>query len=342
MLLTFIVITWVLYGVIMLAPLDIRVDLYMPNPRPNSPEVQARMQQQIIERYHFDEPFINQYLYWLVNLLKGDWGYSPLLKNNVLTEILYRTPITLELLMYCMLLYIPLGLIVGVNAAFKREKLPDLAFRLFAFISSAVPDFILSIILLAIFYVNLHWFAPERVSLTNNLIIKSPEFIQYTHFVTIDGFLNNRPEISLDAFRHLAMPVFILFIAQWATLSRITRSATIEELDKDYINAARARGLSEKQLVWKHAFKNALGPALNSSGLSAAALVTNVFVVERIFNLNGVSEMISKYGPLLPDYAAVLGFGVYSILLVELVMLVLDILQAILLPRSREDTIAND
>jgi len=341
---TFIIITLVLYGVIMLAPLETRIDLYMPNSQnlSTNPQAQERLRQQIIERYHFDEPFINQYFYWLVNLFQGNWGYSPILKNSVLPEILYRTPVTLELLMYCLLLYIPLGLIAGVNAAFKREKLSDLAFRLSAFIGSAVPDFIMSIVLLAVFYVNLHWFAPERVSITNNLVIKSADFIQYTGFVTIDGFLNNRADISLDAFRHLVMPVFTLFIAQWAMLGRITRNTTIEEMNQDYINAARARGLSEKQLVWKHAFKNALGPALNSSALTTAILITNVFVVERIFNLNGVSEMISMFGPMVPDSAAVLGFGIYCIILVEIVMLVLDILQAILLPRSREEMVNNE
>ena len=340
---TFIIITMVLYGVIMLAPLETRINLYMPNTRTNlSAEAEARFQAQIVERYHLDEPYINQYVYWLNGLLHGNWGYSPILKNGVLPEILYRTPVTLELLFYCMLLYIPLGVVAGVTSAFKREKLQDVLFRAFAFIGSAIPDFILSILLLATLYVNRGWFAPERLSVLNNIYIKSAEYTAYTGFVTIDGFLNNRADISLDAFRHLVMPVFTLFIAQWATLGRITRNTTIEELNKDYINAARARGLSEKQLVWRHAFKNALGPALNSSALTSAALITNVFVVERVFNLNGVSEMIGMFGPMVPDAAAVLGFGVYCVILVQLLMFILDLLQAILLPRTREGTISND
>jgi len=340
---TFIIITMVLYAIIMMAPLETRINLYMPNTRTMlSPEAEERFQAQIVERYHLDEPYINQYVYWLSGILHGNWGYSPILNNGVLPEILYRTPVTLELLFYCMLLYIPLGLISGVTAAFKREKPRDILFRVCAFIGSAIPDFILSILLLATLYVNRGWFAPERLSVLNNLYIKSAEYTSYTGFVTIDGFLNNRADISLDAFRHLAMPVFTLFIAQWATLGRVTRSTTIEELNQDYVNAARARGLSEKQLVWKHAFKNALGPSLNSSALTSAALITNVFVVERVFNLNGVSEMIGMFGPMVPDAAAVLGFGVYCVILVQLLMFILDLLQAILLPRSREGTISND
>lgn len=340
---TFIIITMVLYGIIMLAPVETRIELYMPNSRmiDMDPEIEARFKQQVIERYHLDEPYLNQYIYWLTNFLKGNWGYSPILHNYVLPEIMQRTPATLELLFYCILLYIPLGLLNGVNAAFRKEKGADYLFRFFAFAGSAIPDFILSIILLAIFYINLGWFGPERLSIQNNLIAKSASFISYTGFLTVDGFLNHRADISLDAFRHLAMPVFTLFIAQWATLGRITRNTTIEEMNKDYINAARARGLSEKQIVWHHAFQNALGPALNSSALSAAMLITNVFVVELIFNINGVSEMISMLGPMVPDAAAVLGFGVYCVILVLLLMLILDILQAVLLPRTRKGTIEN-
>jgi ABC-type dipeptide/oligopeptide/nickel transport system permease component len=340
---TFILITMVLYGVIMLAPVESRIDLYMPNsPKISSdPVLMERIKQQIIKRYHLDEPYLNQYVFWLSNLLKGNWGYSPVLNNNVLPELLNRTPATLELLFYCMLLYIPLGLIAGVQAAYKREKGPDYLFRFSAFIGAAIPDFILSIILLAILYVNKGWFAPERLNVQNNLIVHSADFINYTGFLTIDGFLNQRADISLDAFRHLVMPVFTLGIAQWATLGRITRNSTIEEMNKDYANAARARGLSEKQIVWKHAFRNALGPALNSSALSTAMLITNVFVVERIFNINGISEMISMFGPMVPDAAAVLGFGVYCIILVLLLMFILDLLQALLLPRVREGTIEN-
>lgn len=341
---SFLIITMVLYGVIMLAPFETRVSLYMPQSSmlDRRPELKEKFRQQVIDRYHFDEPYLKQYAFWLTNLFQGNWGYSPILNNDVLTEIVNRTPVTLELLFYSMLVYIPFGLMVGVQAAYKREKLPDYSFRLFAFIGLAIPDFILSIILLAVFYVKLGMFPPERLSILNNLVIKSADFINYTGFVTIDGILNNRADITLDAFRHMVLPAITLVIAQWATLGRITRNTTIEEMNKDYVNAARARGISEKRLVWNHAFRNALGPALNSSAISSAALITNVFVVERLFNLNGVSEMIAMFGPMVPDSAAVLGFGVYCVILVQLLMFILDILQAILLPRTRKGTLTNE
>lgn len=324
-------ITLTLYGVIMLAPLDSRIQLYMPNSQglDRNPDAYMRMRERIIEKYHLDESFPVQYFYWIQSVVSGDWGYSPVLGNDVLPELIRRTPVTLEIVIYSMLLQIPLGLISGVVAARRRERMPDMVFRTFAFIATSLPDFILAIVLMAFFYVGLGEFGPNRLSISNHLLIQTEDFILYTGMLT------------LDALRHLAMPVFTLSIVHWATLGRITRAIVIEEMVKDYITAARARGLSEKKVVWNHAFQNALGPALNSSALSATVLVTGVFIVERIFNFNGVSELITKFGPFVPDSAAVLGFGIYSVILVLIIMFVLDLLQTILVSQTREGIISN-
>lgn len=336
-------ITLTLYGVIMLAPLDSRIQLYMPNSQglDRNPDAYMRMRERIIEKYHLDESFPVQYFYWIQSVISGDWGYNPALGNDVLPELIRRTPVTLEIVIYSMLLQIPLGLISGVVAARRRERMPDMVFRTFAFIATSLPDFILAIVLMAIFYVSLGWFGPDRLSISNHLLIQTEDFILYTGMLTLDALLNLKPDIALDALRHLAMPVFTLSIVHWATLGRITRVIVIEEMVKDYITAARARGLSEKKVVWNHAFQNALGPALNSSALSATVLVTGVFIVERIFNFKGVSELITKFGSFVPDSAAVLGFGIYSVILVLIIMFVLDLLQTILVPQTREGIISN-
>ena len=148
--------------------------------------------------------------------------------------------------------------------------------------------------------------------------------------------------MTLDALRHLVLPVMVLGISHWATLARLTRAEVIEELDKDYITAAYARGVDTKGVVWQHAFRNALAPALNSSGLSAAALVTSVFVVERIFNLKGVSLLLIYQGTIVPDASAILGFAVYAVILVLAIMFVLDLLQALLLPETGSEMLYDD
>jgi peptide/nickel transport system permease protein len=143
--------------------------------------------------------------------------------------------------------------------------------------------------MMAFFYINLHWFAPERISSAHSLFIKSDDFRQVTGLLTIDGLLNGRPDITLDALRHLAMPVITLAVAQWATLGRITRASMVEELHLDYVTAARARGVPESRVVWTHMFRNVISPAFASSMVSAASLMTGIFVIEIIFNYPGVS-----------------------------------------------------
>jgi ABC-type dipeptide/oligopeptide/nickel transport system permease component len=193
---------------------------------------------------------------------------------------------------------------------------------------------ILALILLAIFYVNLYWFAPERTAWLS-ACGKSDKFHTITGLLTIDGVLNGRPDITLDALRHLVLPVVTLAFAHWATLARITRTTMIEELAQDYVTAAKARGIPEMNIMWRHALPNAIAPALTSSLLAAASLITGVFVVEIIFNFKGVSELAVKSMQFIPDAPAALGFCLYSVIVVLLLMFTLDLLQAIVDPRLR-------
>ncbi|MEW5870271.1 MAG: ABC transporter permease [Chloroflexota bacterium] len=339
--LTMLVTTMLLYGFAMLTPPEIRATLYFgagADPNRLSPERIEIIREAIIRQYHLRDPFLVQYAIWAGDLLQGEWGWSPLMHDFVLAALLRRTPVTAELTIYSLLFFIPLGLVSGVLAGTKKDRLPDYRFRLAAFVFTSLPIFILSLVLMSIFYVALNWFPPERISLKNSQVIRSEEFHTFTGLLTIDGLLNNRPDISVDAARHLVLPVLALSLLHWATLGRVTRSSVIEEEQKDYILAGRARGIPERVIIWKHTLRNAITPALTSSALSAASLFTGVFVIEVIFSLKGISELvILSMGPYVtPDLPLVLGFAIYSILIVLLIMLFLDIIQAIFDPRIRE------
>ena len=336
MALTFIVITAVLYGVMMLAPPEARAALYLPRGGQSSSLNQLNT---IIQEYGLDDPYPVQYTRWLVNIVQGDWGWSPALRDYVLHALLRRTPVTAELTLWSVLLFIPLGIVSGAVAAWQRGRIVDHSFRVSAFIATSIPPFVLGLMLLAIFYVGLRWFPMGRLSLPNDLLVKSPAFKTCTGLLTIDGLLNSRPDISVDALRHLVLPVFTLSLTHWATLGRVTRAAMFEEMGKDYITTARGKGLSQRKTVWRHALHNAMLPALSSSALSAASLVTGVFVVEVIFSLPGVSEPLGAstvyYGILMPDIPATMGFAVYGVLLVLPLMLILDVIQSFIDPRVR-------
>lgn len=340
---TILIITAVLYGFVMLTPPDVRASLYLPpNTSPYMTEERLEaLTNRIIAKYHLNDPFYVQYTLWLVKTIEGDWGWSPYLEEPVLTALLRRTPATGELAFYSFIFIMPFGLLSGVLAGRSANLALDRRFRLTAFVATSLPLFILALVLLSVFYVGLRWFPPERLGLSNSLDINSPTFATYTGFLTIDGLLNKRPDISLDAARHLVLPVITLSLAHWATLGRVTRAVMIEELHKEYVMAGRARGLPEKSIIWKHIFRNIISPALTSSMLSAASLFTGVFTVEVIFNFNGISEVAVSGLIGVPDSSPIMGFAIYSVMVVLFFMLVLDLAQAILDPRVREGMLHN-
>lgn len=321
----------------MLTPAETRATLYMPknlSPRVTEEQYQ-KLLEKIIERHHLNDPYPVQYISWVANLIQGNWGYSPTLHEDVLTAILRRAPATAELTLYSILAFIPLGLISGVIAGSRQNQPVDHQFRLTAFIATSLPPFILALVLLALFYVRLYWFAPGRTNPMMQQMINSDQFLQYTGLLTIDGLLNGRPEVSLDALRHLVMPIFTLAISHWAILGRITRVTMIEELQKEYVTAAKAHGVPGKRIIWRHTLRNAIAPALTSSLLSAASLLTGVFVVEIIYNFHGISVIAVRSMQYIPDAPAAMGFAIYSVIVVLILMSILDLIQAVLDPRVR-------
>ena len=331
------IITMVLYGGVMLTPPEARAELYMPKGGHMTEEQAEHLRGLLIERYHLRDPFYIQYAFWIKSLLQGSWGYSPSLGEDVLPALLRRTPVTLELATYSLLLFVPLGLLFGIPAGWKPNHRFDNLFRPIAYISTSMPSFIFAMVLLAIFYVNLRWFSPERISMPLSFEITESGFRNFTGMLTIDSLLNGRFDIFLDSLRHLFMPVLTLSLYHWATLSRVTRATVLGEKRKEYIIAARARGVSENKVLWKHTFSNVLSPALTSVGISAAAILGGVFVVEIIFSFKGISDVIVRSVSGASDAPAALGFAIYSVIIILLLMFFIDVLQAALDPRVREE-----
>jgi ABC-type dipeptide/oligopeptide/nickel transport system permease component len=339
---SFLLITALIYAGIMLTPAEERAQLYMPkNLSPNLTEDQLqqiieKLTELNIERYHLNATFPVQYIGWLNNILHGTWGYSPTLNEDVLTSLQRRTPATLELTLYSLFLFIPLGIVTGAIAAGNFHKPKDTLLQATAFLATAMPTFILALFLISIFYAGLKWFPPGRVSSSISQVVSSSAFRSYTGLITVDGLLNLRLDVALDGLRHLVLPVFTLSLFHWATLQRITRAAMLDEFNKEYLLAVKAKGITHQRAVWHHALRNVFSPVLTSSMLSAASLLTGVYVVEIIYNYPGISSIIVRGVGSIPDAPAAVGFAVYSILAVLFMMFVLDIIQAWLDPRYRE------
>ena len=343
---TLVLVTLVLFSFIYSIPAEERAALYFP-PRMPRNLVGVRFEnyvKSIIEEKGLNDSFPEQYLTWVSGIVRGDWGWSPTFNAPVLELLRIRTSATLELTLYSLLALIPLGLISGVITGWRPGSSLDTMFRITAFWGTSVPPFILGLFLLSIFYVGLGWFAPGRTGFYE-LSMSTSTFEHYTGFLTVDGLLNGRAEISLDALRRLVLPVFTLSLAHWATLGRVTRVSIMDETEKEYLLAAKARGLLRRSIVWRHAFRNVLAPALTTTYLSMTTLITGVFVIEIIFDYKGISELVTKGltgyqfvgGLSIPDMPLAMGFAVYSSMLVVPIMLMLDVVKAAVDPRIREE-----
>ena len=297
---------------------EVRALLYMPYQfQASSLEMTMDEMRQatghIIERYHLEDPFPVQYAYWILSVFTQGGGYSPTLKGEVFAALLKRTPVTAELTLYSLLVFIPMGVVSGLTAGWKQGGRTDRRFRTAAYVASSLPPYITALFLLSIFYVFLGWFPPGRLGIVTGSEALSPGFHHFTGLLTIDSLLNRRLDIFVDSARHLVLPVFTLSLVQWATLGRIVRSAIITESRKEYLRAARARGIPERRLKWLHAMRNILAPALSSSALSATSLFTGVFMVEIIFDLKGVADLVVHGSTSGLDVPIAMGFCIYSV-----------------------------
>jgi peptide/nickel transport system permease protein len=330
---TLFIISAIIYGIAYLAPPEARAQLYMPVGGKGDPQL---LIERIIKEQGLRDPYPVQYARWLDDIAHGDWGWSPTMRNDVLLSLTTRLPATAELTLYSVLLLVPLGLVAGVVTGSHSDGLADRAFRAAAYSATSIPPFVLGLVMMAILYAGLHWFPPGRLDPVMALGVRSQGFTHYTWLLTVDGLLNGRLDIALDAGRRLVLPVIALALGQWATLGRLTRVSVMEALQQDYVVFARALGVSERKILWQYALKNALIPPLASTALSAASLVTGVYVIEAVFNYPGISEVIRRGMGLTPDVNLALGFAIFSVFLVLPIMFLLDIVQGAADPRLRE------
>lgn len=338
---TLIGVTMLIFGMIQFLSPEERSALYVRD----IPKNQAAMEG-IIRRYGFNDPIYMQYWHWLVGkkddttgtvtggILRGDFGFSRSMSQPVIDLIKRRFPATVEMTVYAIIPIIGIGVWLGVLAAVNHNKPIDQIARVFSIIGYSFPTFVFGLLLLMLFYAQLHWFPPGRVSDWANAIMLSPSYHNYTGLVTIDGILNGRLDITLDGLRHLVLPVITLAYVSWAAFLRITRSSMLETLRQEYVTTARAKGLKEKDVVNKHARPNALIPVATYGGLQVASLLGGVVFTETIFNFPGIGNAAGLAAENL-DVITVLALTLLTGMILILSNLIVDVLYAFLDPRVR-------
>jgi peptide/nickel transport system permease protein len=260
------------------------------------------------DKYRLNDPVIFQYFYWLGGVLVGDFGISLRTNQPVLELILQKLPVTIQLAIMAMFFAMLIGIPIGILAAVKKNTFIDYIANVLALTGLSIPNFWLGIMLILLISVQLGW-------------------------LPASGY----ESIFVDPVRSLqtmVMPAFVLGNALAATLMRHTRSAMIGVLSADYIRTARAKGLSPREVILSHSFRNALLPVVTLSALLFGELLAGAVLTEQIFTIPGFGKLIVD-AVFNRDYAVVQGVVLCTAVGFILMNLFADVLYVLLNPRLR-------
>jgi len=274
-----------------------------------------------------DQSLPVQYGIYLVHLAHGDLGRSILTGRTVTRDLADFFPATLELALWAILLTVALGVPLGVLAALRRGSALDTGIRFFATIWVGMPEFWFAILLQIVFYRNLGWFAGGgRLSKD----IRTP--VHLTGMYSLDALFTANLPVFVDSIQHLVLPVLALALGRMAVVARLTRSGMLEVLSSDYIRTARAKGLRQSVVVYRHALKNAALPVLTQIGLQFGFLLGGTILIETVFQWPGMGryavDAITRV-----DFNPIMGVALVASLVFVVVNLGVDLCYHLLDPR---------
>jgi len=300
------------------------------------PRMSAAAKAKIEQRFGLQRSLPEQYFIYMKNLLRFDLGYSFFSQKPVIQEIMARLPNTLLLLGTAMLLYIPLGIIAGVFAASRRGSLADTLATSAGLFTYGVPIFFVQLLVLLI----LGFYLPEL----GKVLAPSPNPVlawigeHMPHF-PIRGTISTPPPAGvwpriLDRAYHLILPVSTLVLLGFGSWALYTRNTMLDALSQDYIVTARAKGLSHRQVLYKHAFRNILPPIVTLILLALPSILSGAVITETIFSWYGIGRYLLD-AVLQQDYPAAQGAFYFIALGVLVCNLIADILYGLVDPRIR-------
>jgi peptide/nickel transport system permease protein len=290
----------------------------------------AHVIERVREELGLNKPLYQQFYIYLGKVLKGDFGTSVLTANPVLQDIRRAFPATLELATLGIVIGVGFGVPLGVWAAVRRGGLVDQLVRVMGLVGYSVPIFWLGLMGLVVFYAKLGWVAgPGRIDVAYEYSL-SP----VTGLMLLDTAMAGEWEAFGNAFSHLVLPASLLGYFSLAYISRMTRSFMLNELAQEYVIAARAKGLSESRIIWRHALRNALVPLVTVIALSYAGLLEGSVLTETVFAWPGLGLYITN-SLQNADMNAVLGGTIVVGSVFIGLNLLSDVLYRLLDPRTR-------
>lgn len=278
-----------------------------------------------------DRPILTQYWEYLSGLFRGDFG-TTLTDNRPISEILVQNgAATLELSVWALIVAFGVGVPLGRLAARHRDRLPDVVLRLFAILVYAAPVFFVGL-LLKLAFTPFGWPSSGRSSSTTALTLESVR--PHTNIMIIDALLWGDPKIILEVLQYAVLPAVALGLLTGGVFLRLVRINLLQTLRADYVTAARARGVSERRVVRKHAFRNALVPVVTVMGMQIALLLAGAVLTETTFEWKGIGYQLVQY-LLRRDFLAVQGIVTVIAIVVSVTSLLIDAIVALVDPRVR-------
>jgi peptide/nickel transport system permease protein len=290
----------------------------------------AHVVERVREQLGLNLPLYQQFYFYVRDALTGNFGTSVLTTNPVMDDIRRVFPATMELATIGTIIGSLIGIPLGVLAAVRRGSIADQIVRVVGLIGYSVPIFWLGLLSLVLFYAKLRWVAyPGRLD-----IVYEYTFTPITGFFLFDSLVQGQWDVFWDAFRHIILPGALLGYFSLAYISRMTRSFMLNELQQEYIVAARAKGLSETRIIWFHALRNAAVPLITVIALSYAGLLEGSVLTETIFSWPGLGLYITN-SLQNADMNAVLGGTIIVGSVFIAINLLSDLLYRTLDPRTR-------
>ncbi len=276
------------------------------------PEQVARL----YELFNLDKPMWEQYVSYMIQTLQGFLGYSYYTQRPVTQDIMERLPNTLLLVGVSTIISIVIGMVVGIVAAAKRGSAVDIGAISFGFLGNSVPTFWLGILLLLVFGVNLQWFP-----LRGTTSVPSP---------------TEPIALVLDILWHMALPTLVLVIIQFGGFALVMRAAMMDVLTEDYITLARAKGVDERNVLYKHALRNAMLPMVTVIALAFGFTLSGALLTETVFSWYGLGRYIWE-AIVRQDFPALQGiFFIISVMVVA-ANLIADLIYGFLDPRVKHE-----
>ena len=319
-----------IFGILMTFSPERRAAAYVSSPQ------QAKDIPKIIKQFGLDDPFYKQYFRWIKEVSQGNLGWSLVASRPVWEAFWTYFPVTLEMNLFAAPIVLFFGIWLGTLSGIHRDKWVDHTTRILAIVGWSLPTFLFALVLLMVFYGYFQVLSPGVLSDELSMyIIDNPEsFRRYTSLFTVDGILNGRPDITLDALAHLICPILTYVIVVVALNMRVMRSGMIEELSRDYVITAKAKGADKKTIHIKHARRNALLPVITVAGQLMAMSMEGSIAVEVVYNRHGIGWWLAESAVQL-DIPVLMCICLFMGVVFVITNLTLDILYAYIDPRIR-------